>query len=141
MASPDRRNSLRYGRVLISAKLTPAERIKQKEELAKQTPSTASNQQQSERVKSPTHVNRESVGNCRPQPISNKSAIKLTALSFYYTNATSLNNKINELRAVAADSKPDIIPITETWFENQTAQTRSKGTASSEKIKATGVEA
>ncbi len=36
--------------------------------------------------------------------------------SIWYINATSLNNKIDELRAVVEG--PDIICVTETWFND-----------------------
>ena len=36
-------------------------------------------------------------------------------LHFYYTNATSLNNKVHLLEAYSAIFLPDIIGITETW--------------------------
>ncbi len=40
-------------------------------------------------------------------------------LSCFYTNATSLNNKINELKiAVSHYNQPHIILITETWFNS-----------------------
>ena len=60
----------------------------------------------------------------------NKSAIKLTVfslnfgnkhldrLSCYYTNASSLRCKINELQLQASTSKPHIMAISETWFAN-----------------------
>ena len=37
------------------------------------------------------------------------------SVSILYTNAQSIVNKINELRSVAANIKPDIILINETW--------------------------
>lgn len=43
--------------------------------------------------------------------ISNNSSLKC-----YYTNATSLCNKFEELELIAKTDKPDIIFITETWF-------------------------
>ena len=39
----------------------------------------------------------------------------MTCLSLLYTNAQSLPNKINELSGIAADLKPDLIFVTETW--------------------------
>ena len=36
-------------------------------------------------------------------------------LSIMYTNAQSIVNKINELRTLAYDLKPDIILINESW--------------------------
>ncbi len=35
----------------------------------------------------------------------------------WYTNATSLNNKINELRLQIEIFEPDVICVTETWFK------------------------
>ena len=40
-------------------------------------------------------------------------------LSVYYTNSRSLGNKINELRAIAASEKPDILCISESWINLQ----------------------
>ena len=37
------------------------------------------------------------------------------ALKFWYTNARSLNNKINEFHVTITNENPDIIGITETW--------------------------
>ena len=37
------------------------------------------------------------------------------SLKILYTNAQSLPNKVNELCGIAADLKPDLILITETW--------------------------
>jgi hypothetical protein len=34
-----------------------------------------------------------------------------------YTNATSLNNKIDELRAINCTNEMDVISITETWYK------------------------
>ena len=42
-------------------------------------------------------------------------------LKFYYTNSTSLMNKLNELKALVDVFKPDIVAITETWFDDKTA--------------------
>lgn len=39
-------------------------------------------------------------------------------LSFWYTNATSLNNKMHLLEAVVATEAPTIIEVTETWFDS-----------------------
>ena len=47
------------------------------------------------------------------QPAANADGI----LSFAYTNATSLNNKIPELTArLSSSSRPKVVIITETWF-------------------------
>ena len=43
-----------------------------------------------------------------------RDAIK-TSISVLYTNAQSLVNKINEMRAVVTINKPDILIVTETW--------------------------
>jgi hypothetical protein len=40
-----------------------------------------------------------------------------TQLTIWYTNATSLNNKIDELRLLLTIHKPDVVCITETWFK------------------------
>lgn len=45
--------------------------------------------------------------------MSSKSA---SSIKCFYTNATSLNNKLDFLRAEIAAEKPQIISITETWF-------------------------
>ena len=37
------------------------------------------------------------------------------SITFLYTNAQSLINKIDELRIIASDLKPDIILISESW--------------------------
>ncbi len=41
-----------------------------------------------------------------------------TFLECYYTNANSLNNKMVSLNALAASSRPDVIAISETWFDD-----------------------
>ena len=38
-----------------------------------------------------------------------------TGLRVIFTNAQSINNKIDEMRALVAMKKPDILAITETW--------------------------
>ncbi|RNA13360.1 hypothetical protein BpHYR1_045588 [Brachionus plicatilis] len=38
-------------------------------------------------------------------------------LYFYYSNATSLNNKLHLLEAYSASFLPDIIGITERWYD------------------------
>ena len=38
-----------------------------------------------------------------------------TKLKIISTNARSLNSKIEELKAMAADLSPDVIAVTETW--------------------------
>ncbi|CAF0743162.1 unnamed protein product [Brachionus calyciflorus] len=45
---------------------------------------------------------------------SNEGLNKLTC---YYTNATSLRNKINELKVLLTQFSYDLIGITETWFK------------------------
>jgi exonuclease III len=40
-----------------------------------------------------------------------------TNLTVWYTNATSLNNKIDELRLLVNIHKPDVVCVTETWFK------------------------
>jgi hypothetical protein len=42
---------------------------------------------------------------------------KCNELMIWYTNATSLNNKINELRLQIEIFEPDVICVTETWFK------------------------
>ena len=43
----------------------------------------------------------------------------LASLKCWYTNATSLNaEKLDELRVICADKEPDIIFITETWYDS-----------------------
>ncbi|XP_065684273.1 uncharacterized protein LOC136096666 [Hydra vulgaris] len=42
---------------------------------------------------------------------------KCSELMIWYTNATSLNNKIDELRLQCEIYKPDVICVTETWFK------------------------
>ncbi len=51
-----------------------------------------------------------------PAPVAFSSTHKLKC---FYTNARSLNNKIEELRLIADDCKPDIIGITETWAHSE----------------------
>ncbi|CAF0917391.1 unnamed protein product [Brachionus calyciflorus] len=43
-------------------------------------------------------------------------------LSCFYTNATSLSNKFNELRVTVNQIHPDIIGITETWFNDKSVK-------------------
>lgn len=44
----------------------------------------------------------------------------LACLKCWYTNATSLNaEKLDELRVICADIEPDIIFITETWYDSR----------------------
>ena len=38
-----------------------------------------------------------------------------TGVKVVFTNAQSINNKIDEMRALVAINKPDILAITETW--------------------------
>ena len=40
-----------------------------------------------------------------------------TKIIKWYTNATSLNNKIDELRLLLNIHKPDVVCVTETWFK------------------------
>lgn len=40
-----------------------------------------------------------------------------TELSCMYTNATSLENKMNELKLLCDEERPDILAVTETWFK------------------------
>ncbi len=47
-------------------------------------------------------------------------------LNCWYTNACSLEKKLDELRLVIAQSAPDIIFITETWFKPETNQDGTK---------------
>lgn len=44
-------------------------------------------------------------------------------LKVWYTNATSLKKKMNELRIISLVKKPHVIMITETWFNEQTVST------------------
>ena len=37
---------------------------------------------------------------------------------FVYTNATSLENKLNELKLICEMDKPHIFAVTETWFRS-----------------------
>ena len=47
-------------------------------------------------------------------------------LKCWYTNATSLNeDKLDELRLLVAQSAPDIIFITETWFDEKSSTTET----------------
>ena len=48
---------------------------------------------------------------------TNQNAPKNKELIFWYTNATSLNNKIDELRLQTEIYEPDVIFVTETWFK------------------------
>ena len=45
-------------------------------------------------------------------PILNNVA---STIQFLYTNAQSLVNKIDEMRVIVANNKPDVLIITETW--------------------------
>ena len=42
-------------------------------------------------------------------------------LRVMYANVQSLNNKVNELRALAAVESPDVIALTETWTNESVA--------------------
>ena len=42
-----------------------------------------------------------------------------TELKIWYTNATSLNNKIDELRLLICIHRPDLVCVAETWFKNE----------------------
>ncbi len=46
-----------------------------------------------------------------------KISLPVDSLKCWYTNACSLEKKLDELRCVIAQSAPDIIFITETWFK------------------------
>ncbi|CAF0708880.1 unnamed protein product [Brachionus calyciflorus] len=48
---------------------------------------------------------------------------KINKLSCYYTNATSLANKKNELRIIIDQCSPDLVGVTETWFNLQSIRT------------------
>ena len=37
------------------------------------------------------------------------------SMSVLYANAQSINNKINELRALVVEMKPDVVALTESW--------------------------
>ena len=52
----------------------------------------------------------------RQKKQQNKQQIK--DLSFLYTNATSLVNKMDEFKVTCEYFNPDIIGITETWFRS-----------------------
>ena len=82
----------------------------------------------SDRFVSPSFSSARSISSTS-SPLSSSSSSKLNLnkfkfkfssaldrLSCYYTNATSLRCKINELQLLASTSKPHIIVITETWF-------------------------
>ena len=47
-------------------------------------------------------------------------------LNFWYTNVTSLSNKIDELRILVADESFDVMMISETWFRIE-SDTNLKG--------------
>ena len=49
---------------------------------------------------------------------SNKEKSNDDKISCWYTNATSLNNKINEISAICSTSKIDLMFISETWFDS-----------------------
>ncbi|RNA02793.1 ATP-dependent RNA helicase TDRD12, partial [Brachionus plicatilis] len=52
-----------------------------------------------------------------PDVSMNRSAFSsLDRTKFWYTNATSLNNKMHMLESTAFSLEPDIIGITDTWF-------------------------
>ena len=42
-----------------------------------------------------------------------------TELEEWYTNTTSLNNKIHELRLLINIHRPDVVCVAETWFKPQ----------------------
>jgi hypothetical protein len=67
---------------------------------------TQAEQQEGERRTGPAHRRRTAQDEAK--------AVKL-----YYANARSLKSKINELRAVADDQKPDIILICESWTSTE----------------------
>lgn len=62
----------------------------------------------------PSHCNTISPRYTAQQIKSGVSQIKC-----WYTNSTSLNNKINELSIIAEVEKPDVMLISETWFNEE----------------------
>ena len=42
-------------------------------------------------------------------------------LRVMYANVQSLNNKVNELRALVAVESPDVVALTETWTNENVA--------------------
>lgn len=73
------------------------------------------------------HQTSSSFNSVSPVPIdsstcSSSSNFTQDQLDFYYTNATSLNNKLHLLEASTATFHPSIVAISETWFnENSIA--------------------
>ena len=59
-------------------------------------------------------------------PSSNNNFSKESFLSCWYTNATSLNNKFNDLLLEIDSRKPQIIMICETWW-TEASTTNIKG--------------
>ena len=47
-----------------------------------------------------------------------------STMSVLYANAQSVNNKINELRAVVVEVKPDVVALTESWTERRRRRRR-----------------
>jgi hypothetical protein len=67
-------------------------------------------------------VNVDSRSFCSHPSLGNSSTIyPESGLSVYYTNATSLNNKIDELRALVAANRFSAVFITETWADSSSA--------------------
>ena len=54
--------------------------------------------------------------NCSSYIHKNKKYINKNYLSFWYTNATSLDNKMHLFELELLTEDPDIAVVTETWF-------------------------
>jgi hypothetical protein len=62
-------------------------------------------------------VNRQEPKKCDLSINTKQNAPKCKKLLIWYTNATSLNNKIDELRLQTEIYEPDVIFVTETRFK------------------------
>lgn len=61
--------------------------------------------------------NRQEPKKCEVSINTKQNAPKCKELSIWYTNATSLNNKIDELRLQNEIYEPGVIFVTVTWFK------------------------
>ena len=49
----------------------------------------------------------------------NSENCKVEGLTFLYSNLRSVSTNLGDLENLIADSKPSVIALTETWFENE----------------------
>jgi hypothetical protein len=58
-----------------------------------------------------------------PSSSNTPTTTSIDHLRSYYTNANSLNNKLSSLNALASSQRPQVIFISETWFNNHSCTT------------------